>query len=83
MPDFLAQPPRPMLPSDPGAGFDCGVEELNPNSEMELPQRTQRAQRELRRSGGSGKKLMLFSMLNQSALLCVLCVLCGSLRFSG
>jgi len=29
MPDFLAQPPRPILPSDPVAGFDCGIEELN------------------------------------------------------
>ena len=29
MPDFLAQPPRPLLPGDPVARFDCGVEELN------------------------------------------------------
>ena len=29
MPDFLAQPSRPLLPGDPVAGFDCGIEELN------------------------------------------------------
>lgn len=29
MPDFLAQPPRPILPADPVVGFDCGVAELN------------------------------------------------------
>ena len=29
MPEFLAQPPRPLQPGDPVAAFDCGVEELN------------------------------------------------------
>ena len=29
MPEFLAQPPRPLRPDDPVASFDCGVEELN------------------------------------------------------
>jgi GNAT superfamily N-acetyltransferase len=29
MPEFLAETPRPLQSSDPVAGFDCGVEELN------------------------------------------------------
>lgn len=29
MPDFLAEPPRPLQGGDPVAGFDCGVEDLN------------------------------------------------------
>lgn len=29
MPEFLAQPPRPLQLGDPVAAFDCGVEELN------------------------------------------------------
>jgi GNAT superfamily N-acetyltransferase len=29
MPEFLAEPPRPLQSGDPVADFDCGVEELN------------------------------------------------------